>query len=144
MTKWNKDIIVLHIQEFYISNGRSPVDKDFYKHSVYPNPTPVKGYFGSWNKALEAASVPITKKQKPKDFWTKESVVAAIQNFYKLYGKIPSAKDFNKNSSYPAASRVSKLFITWNTAIQVAGLVPNTFSNFGITTTGIDGHDYRS
>jgi hypothetical protein len=143
MTKWNKDIIINHIQDFYNINKRSPVDKDFYKHSIYPNPTTVKKYFGTWNNALEAASVPITKHNRRNNFWTNDLIIKAIKDYHIQYNRIPECRDF-KAPLYPNRMSVFRLFGSWNAAIKAAGFQPNSQNSLGVNTKALDGYTYRS
>lgn len=141
--KWTKDIIIEHIQEFHTINGRSPVDKDFYKHTTYPNPTTVKKYFGTWNKALEAAGVPVTKYNKRNNFWTKELVIKAINDYYMKFNKIPEYRDFIP-PTYPSRMVAVRIFGSWNKAIEAAGYTPNIQNSLGVNTRALDGYIYRS
>ncbi len=52
---WNKENIIISIQQFYLINKRIPEMLDFINNENYPGFQTVKRYFGSWNKAIEAA-----------------------------------------------------------------------------------------
>ena len=143
MPKWNKTIIIALIQDFYKTNNRSPIDKDFYKHTEYPSPTTVKKYFGTWNNALLAADVPVNRYKKINNYWTKDLVVEKIKQYYGIHNKIPELRDFIP-PDYPSHMVVIRLFNTWNNAIESAGFEPNTQNSLGVNTKALDGYTYRS
>lgn len=81
--------------------------------------------------------------EKP-PLWTKERIIASIQEFFVENGNIPFQKDFEKNSKYPHHDTVRKLFGSWNTAVFAAGLKPYYNDGFGTRTVELDGNLYRS
>lgn len=52
---WSKEAILSAIKDFYAENNRIPRMREFTDIIKYPSFTTVKKYFGSWNKAVEAA-----------------------------------------------------------------------------------------
>jgi hypothetical protein len=50
-----KESIIEHILLFYKNNNRIPQIRDWEYNFKYPNHVTVKKYFGTWNKAIEAA-----------------------------------------------------------------------------------------
>jgi len=54
--------------------------------------------------------------------WSKESIITAIQSYYKVNNKIPVALDFrNTKGLYPGATTVVEHFGTWNNALVASG-----------------------
>jgi len=137
MRKWTKESIIESIQEFHKVNGRIPSKREF--TSPYPSYFTVRKYFLSWNTAIEAAGFMANKANTA---WTKESIIESIQEFHKVNGRIPSARDFI--SPYPACNAVAYHFSSWNAGIEAAGFIPNIQKGYGITTVGKDGNLYRS
>jgi len=79
--------------------------------------------------------------------WTKETIIEAIQRFYKENNKIPQFNLWHSNNStsgYPSTCALVNYFGSWNKAIHAAGFDPNINDGFGNRTTGLDGHLYRS
>lgn len=80
---------------------------------------------------------------KARRIWTRETVIAAIQDFAKRYGRAPVATDFNpsharlighadaalkeqrfREGGYPRQWTVHEVFGGWNVAIAAAGFEP--------------------
>ncbi len=76
-------------------------------------------HFGSWNKALLAAELPINQRRKS---WDKQSVIEALQRKSMELGRTPSAKDVENDPTMPSPSCYARLFGTWSAAIHAAGL----------------------
>jgi len=55
--------------------------------------------------------------------WDEEKVVAAIQKFYEVHGKTPSALqwEYKHHNDYPTTGTVLNVFGKWNKAIEAAG-----------------------
>jgi hypothetical protein len=54
--------------------------------------------------------------------YSKESIIASIQKFYAIHGRIPIGADFNENPEYPSIRTVSNYFGKWSTALSASGL----------------------
>lgn len=134
-TRWDKESVITAIQTFYSTEGRIPNKREF-TVTQYPSHETVRRIFGSWNKGIVAAGLPI-------DEWDKESIILSIKLFFAENNRIPIAKEF-KGYKYPSNSTVIRHFSSWNTAIEAAGFIPNMPYSFGNITQGLDGHMYRS
>jgi hypothetical protein len=77
-------------------------------------------------------------------YWNVDNIIVAIQNFVKLYNRIPEGKDFNHSSTYPSTLTVRKYFGTWNNAITKAGFDIIYRDQYGTPTKANDGVIYRS
>lgn len=75
--------------------------------------------FGSWNKALLAAGLPINQRREN---WDKQSVIEALRRKSMELGRTPSAKDVGDDLTMPSSSCCAKLFGTWSAAIRAANL----------------------
>lgn len=75
--------------------------------------------------------------------WNKNNIILAIQEFFNKNGRVPAARDFQKND-YPCKNTLRRHFGTFNKAIEAAGFEPNIQNGFGTDTYGLDGHLYRS
>lgn len=78
--------------------------------------------------------------------YSKDSIIAKIQEYVKITNKLPNSKQDNTEviKDFPSAPTVRKYFGSWNAAIEAAGFVPNAQNGYGINTYGLDGHLYRS
>jgi hypothetical protein len=78
-------------------------------------------YFGNWPNALEAAGVlPAREKPKPREKWSKASVIAAIQDRHER--GLPLANVRKDNASLSNAAM--RYFGGWREAMIAAGLQP--------------------
>lgn len=97
------------LRAFYKAHGRTPSIRTFPGGATYEK------RFGSWNTALQAAGLPINKP----GFVPDEEMIAALQNFYREYGRSPTLNEF------PKAGTIEQRFGSWNKALEAAGLPPN-------------------
>ena len=140
---WSREECIQAIHDFCVENGRIPQYRDFNKtDGKYPSCTTVSKLFGSWNVGIEAAG--FESKNIGRD-WSCEECIQAIHDFWAEHGCIPQYRDFSKtDGKYPSSLTVSKLFGSWNVAIEAAGYTPNIQNGLGISTYGKDGQVYRS
>lgn len=55
----------------------------------------------------------------------KDCLLEYLKYFYYKEGKIPASLDFYKNPKYPSRELYRNVFVSWNSAIRDAGLIPN-------------------
>ena len=80
-----------------------------------------------------------------RDIWNKESIIEAVQQFYKENKRIPQFRNFEiTKGKYPGRSTVINHFQTWNKAIEAAGFTPNYDTGYGTKTKALDNVLYRS
>ncbi len=79
-------------------------------------------------------------------YFSKEVIISKIQEYVSKYSEIPSSKaEFRKPiDNFPTLPTILRYFKSWNEAIKVAGFTPSTQQGFGVVTTGLDNHCYRS
>lgn len=139
-SKYTKDIICDAILRFYSAEKRVPKYDDFTGLVDYPSGHTVCRYFNTWNDAIVASGLePVTVINSH----DKENITKAIQRFVSTNGRIPTYEDFKHTTEYPSPTTVRRYFNTWNMAIEASGFTPNE-PTFGVPTTGLDGHLYRS
>lgn len=64
----------------------------------------------------------MAKKQTKRRSWSKEEIIAAMQEWAAEYGEPPTTTDWRKSSpQHPTAVTVHTLFGSWSAAIEAAG-----------------------
>lgn len=130
---WTREAVIHALRKWYATHGRSPTSKDWRwadPDGAWPaatgiytgrgqNPR-VAGVFETWNDALRAAGLPLTREQHSWRRWTREDLVAEIAK-RSADGKGPGSDD-------PEYYRLHTASIThfgsWEAACAAAGVVP--------------------
>jgi hypothetical protein len=60
----------------------------------------------------------------PHTNWGRESIVAAMRNWYELYREPPRITDWNRDPHYPSHATVRYHCGSWRAAIEAAGIAP--------------------
>jgi len=107
----------------------------------HPSSTTVKGVYGSWNAAVEAAGFrprlrgharrkpPIHLEALPTPSWSRDAIVRAFHHWFEKHGRVPRIRDWRLASdTHPNASTVKRLFGSWNAALATAGFQPTLSS----------------
>jgi hypothetical protein len=76
-----------------------------------------QNHFGSWNQALDAASLDLNKEK----WLTIEDLVEELERLADELGRTPTSRDMDARGRY-SSSAYSRKFEAWNAAIQQAGL----------------------
>lgn len=139
-TDWSDSDLIKALQEFHSKSNTIPKYNDFV--GKFPSARTIELRFGSWNKGLELAGFTTITKYNVR--WSDDEIIKAIQDFYNKNKRIPECRDFENSNQYPNYRTVSTRFGTWNNAIVISGLTPNTQNSLGVNTIGLDGHLYRS
>lgn len=93
------------------------------------NPDTVRKRFGSWNLALQAAGLPLSKVQKKpryKNATREELIVDLRQVACSLGQKTLTSTDYNKNGHFHSES-LRREFGSWEKALEAANLLPTGF-----------------
>ena len=101
--------------------GRTPTLEDLKATEDMPSETTCLRFFGSWNKALEAAGLNPNIRYD----WTREELIELLVKFKKKLGRIPKMEDVKAAEDMPSANTYIKYFGSWNRALEAAGLKPN-------------------
>ena len=135
-SKYTDNYLLEQLQQFYTEHNRSPSYRDFIKNSKYPSCSSYERRFGSWNKALELAGLPLSSTA-----YTKQELLNIGKAWIAEYGCTPEARDFG--ADLPSSGTVIKYFGSWNAYILEIGgtLIENTY---GRPTQAFDGKTYRS
>lgn len=99
-------------------------------------------------RILRKNGIKIPNMNKSESF-SRDSIILGIQKFVEEHGSIPSYRDADaslsiRNSYLPGTHSCKKYFCSWNEAIAAAGFEPQIQNGFGVDTTGLDNHLYRS
>lgn len=91
--------------------------------SEYGGMDVVKHWFGSWQKAVEAAGIETYLQGRRRERRNKmKDIENMIRTFYTEEGRTPSTSDFNSVEYLPSQRTVTKLFGTLNKARASAGV----------------------
>lgn len=98
------------VKSYYLSSGKIP------KHSEFPSTYSIR--FGSWNKVLTNAGIPISRKH-----YSDNELINFLKKVSKQLGLTPKRRDFdNYPGQHPKSSAYTKRFGSWNKAIKKADL----------------------
>jgi hypothetical protein len=117
-SKITDEHLIYILQDYYKTHNKVPTQSTFKNNPRYPNASTFQRRFGSWNKALESAGLPVKRAVRK---YTKESIITYIQKFYNSYGRPPKYDDFNNNPDFPHADTVKEHFGSWKKGIEAAG-----------------------
>ena len=133
---WSAAEIVEAIRAFAAREGRAPTGRDWNSppepDHLRPMTHEVVDCFGSWNKGLAAAGFAPHRRD-----WSREEIVAALQEFAQRHGKTPRPGDWTRMSSpgepaHPSRQTVVNQFGDWNAALEAAGLEPLPMGRRGV------------
>lgn len=139
MQRWSKEAAIEALQAFFRRHRRSPTTKETARSTQHgiPSHGTLLRIFGSHNKALKAAGLPVRPQRFEKDridpvpplggyakgppvFWTEERTIEALQSYYAKHGQSPRAK--GDREGLPSEHTVTRLFGSHNKALEAAGL----------------------
>ncbi len=90
-TRFDADDAVRALRAFHDTHGRNPTAREWDTLGQRPSAPPIIRHFGSWNAALAAAGLTVTR---PRRRWSDEQILAAIRAFEAQHGRSPAAADF--------------------------------------------------
>ncbi len=102
------------LTDFFSAQGRSPKRREIKEQHA------ICYHFGGWNKALEAAKIPLARKNQH----SKEELLDSLKSFYNTHGFSPSAQDCNSyNDLFDRNVYIKKLSCnTWGEVLEKADL----------------------
>ena len=118
--RWSKELILQRIKELYEHGENLSV------HNVQKIDgslvASARNYFGSWEKALEAAGFDYSKIKKTED-WTPEKIINRLRQ---LHSRGAQINDRNLNAyDQSLYGAIKKHFGSWENAIRAAGFDPD-------------------
>lgn len=120
---WSKREIIDAIGAHFSIDGKAPRIEDWQRASPsHPTVATVTRKFGTWNRALEAAGVPVNRYRRS---WTREQVIAALQHDAASRGSSPRSSDWlHKSDVNPSSQTVRRLFGSFERGVEAADLKP--------------------
>lgn len=123
--KWNRENIVRELKQINKKFNRALSTTELKYLGRIDLITASRRYFGSYEKALTSANLkPYRRAYKEK--WTKEKVIKIVRNYASKYGVTPSRRDIIKLYGDGIANAARRHFITWNNAVRISGIKPNS------------------
>jgi hypothetical protein len=121
---WTRARVIAALQGDADRRGQPPRQADWSSRSAErPSTKTVLAIFGgSWNRALEAAGLPLRYERG----WTRERVIEALRADARARGRPPRSADwFHAAPGRPTVGIVRNHFGSWNAGLQAAGLELN-------------------
>ena len=117
----SKEELLKLLIEFKNKYGHVPKIEDFRNNPKLPSATSYFNKFGSWNKALEKASLEINVKKN----YTKDELINSLKDLSKRLGRVPTSNELGKKNNMPDRSVFEDRFGSWNNALIQSGLKIN-------------------
>lgn len=116
MSRSDADLLAA-LQRFTVELGRPPLSREVDARADLPSSRTYADRWGSWNGALEAASLRV-----PYPRWPVHQVVCAIREHRALHGRFPTADGWRSGASAarPSTSTVRRRCGTFGWAIELA------------------------
>ncbi len=114
--EFSREELIEIMQKKAIEIGRTPTIAYWYRYVRFPMVYDYIEKFGSWNRALETAGLPVNQR----DDWTEEECKEAIKAFGAERERLPCYEEFDGNNYSPCASIIAKKFGSgrWKNAIE--------------------------
>lgn len=109
VSRYTKEELIKILQKKAKELGRSPKQKEVKQSET------IKRVFGSFNKGLEAAG--LTTRKKSDQIYTKEELIAILQQKSKELGRVPKQKEVKQ------CGTIVRQFGSFNNGLEAAGLV---------------------
>ncbi|MFQ6009650.1 MAG: homing endonuclease associated repeat-containing protein [Candidatus Aenigmatarchaeota archaeon] len=117
---YSKEELIEYLQKKAEELGRTPTTEDIKADKSMPNPSTYIKWFGSYNKALEAAGIELNRDFKHE--YSEQELIELLQNKAKELGKTPSKREIDRDKSMPRSSTYMRKFGSWNNALEEACL----------------------
>lgn len=119
---YTEEEILKEIKTCYEANKKVINTRIYRKEGRLPSVPTIRSYFGSWENALMEAGIQENMMYKR---FTKDEILKQMQECAKQHDGFISKKVYDNSKHVPHSETVSKVFGTWNKAVQAAGLNPN-------------------
>lgn len=123
---WTDEEILAALRAYVERFGRVPA-----KHQLdwppdgFPSARTVRRHFGTFTAGIRAAGLEPARK-----LWSRDQIVAAIQEFEREVGRPPRCADWSRAAEeWPSMATVYNRFDSWAAALEAAGCRPNRSSS---------------
>ncbi len=125
--KANASNIEIYSDEDYIQSLRACYKKNsnyisaplYQKQQFRPGLQSIQKRFGTWNKALQFANIPLNKEGYL--HYKKEELISILLKFYETHGKI-SRDTYSSSGQLPHLHTIINYFGSWENALKEAGI----------------------
>lgn len=124
------DELLTELQRLAHELGRTPKQREMDEHGNYSSNV-YYSRFGSWRSAINAADLEIA--QRADQSIPKEDLIDELHRLADELGKTPSQQDMKEHGKY-SFNVYHARFGSWNAAIELIDLEPNTKSSHRIPT----------
>src|SRR4051794_32781589 len=94
-TRFHADQAIRALRRFHALHGHVPSVREWDELAQRPSAPPIIRHFGSWNAAVAAAGLAVTR---PRQRWSDQDIFAAIRQFEARHRRPPSPADFGGGS----------------------------------------------
>ena len=115
-SRFHADDAIDALRNFHQAHGRNPSVREWHELDQRPSAPPIIRHFGSWNAALSAAGLIVTR---PRQRWSNDDIITAIRAFETAHGRPPHTPDFG-GPAMPSFETVRLRFGSIATAIALA------------------------
>jgi hypothetical protein len=132
--RYSEETIIALLRADTTASGTTPRASGWDRATDRPDPGTVARVFGSWNNALEASGIGISKKQ---NYWTKDRILEALRHVEKRLGRPPTSAEITATHQpgTPPAAVVARAFGSWRAAARELGWPQPPRRPSTITTT---------
>ena len=102
--------------------GRTPTVDDMRAVEGAPAPVVYRKRFGSWERALAAASQGHSKAAVRR--YSNNELLEFLRTAFDRFGRMPKREEFGALEGFPSPALYAKRFGSWGKAVRAAGLVP--------------------
>lgn len=114
---WDKQSIIRELQRKSVELGRTPSANDIKDDLTMPSPSQCTQVFGTWSAAIQAANLPAIRVYS----YSREDLIAALQQKADEIGRAPSQRAMLKDSRMPSPGAYLRFFDSWDDALAEIG-----------------------
>jgi hypothetical protein len=121
---WTRQDVIQALRDSAARLGRSPTVADTRTQQALPSEPSVRRLFATWNAALRAARLPVTRVSPRR--WEAQSIIQALRALADTLGRAPTYAELERSdrARYPSPQTVAKHFGSWQAGLSAAGLAP--------------------
>ncbi|HUC87406.1 MAG TPA: DEAD/DEAH box helicase family protein [Candidatus Saccharimonadales bacterium] len=120
----NQETVIKQLRLLAEELGHTPLLREVVAAENMVGAGTIKRLFGTYNKALEAAGLPLRRHSG----LSKSSLTERLRTYIEKTGEVPTlagAKKAHRDGKIPEPSAYVRYFKTWNRAVEATGYEPN-------------------